>query len=394
MARKLRPPHARVTRRGFLLGLGAAALAEGGQPANAQSARSDARRPPAPKESIAVGPTRAVKTIVQAARMVKPNGVIEVDGGLYKEAAAFSVPVTLRAAPGQHVRVDATGLRLPDDKSVFLFTQPSTIDGFEIWGAKGFNSDNAAAVRNYPAVDLTVLHCSFHHCQNGILVTGGNLTIRDSELHHNSSDAAEHNLYYAKFENVPLGTLLIERSSIYHAVWGNNVKSNALRTIVRDSYVGTHAVPKGTSFDPWLKPPPADPKLEWLANHNDPTTGKPCATRGGTCDGKEFDISFGGELLIENCHIFKAGSAGGYFIGYGFEGSHPGARSAIVRGCTFYKEREPCYIGNRVPNARLLVERSSFVGAYNDKPVILDTKLPNGTQVAGATIVLEGCTGS
>jgi hypothetical protein len=378
--------HAKVTRRDLLLGLSAAAVVgpDQARPTLIQQPSAPRRLPLS--DLVAVGPARDVKTIAHAARIIKPHGVIEVDEGVYREAVAFTVPVTLRAAAHQKVRVDAAGLRLPDDKAVFLFAQPATIQGFEISGAAGVNSSNGAAIRNAPAVDLTVLNCDLHHCQEGILATGGDLTIRDSRIHHNSTGDQEHNVYYAKFKDVPLGTLLIENSAIFHAAWGNNVKSNARRTIVRNTDVGTTAVPKGTSFDHWYSPPPTDAKLEWLQNHPN------CEAHGWTANGKEFDISAGGDLLIENCRIFKGGSGSGYFIGYGFESHDSGSGPVIVRDCTFYKEREPCYLGNRVPNVTMTIERCSFGGTY-DAPIVLDTKQPNGVEVPGAKILLRDCHG-
>ncbi|MBV8168162.1 MAG: hypothetical protein JO021_15300, partial [Alphaproteobacteria bacterium] len=261
--------------------------------------------------------------------------------------------------------------------------------GLDIVGAYGFNATNAAGVRNDPGRNVTLEDCDVHHNQANLLVTGGEIVVRRTALHHNTSDGQSHNLYYASFRGVAPGTLLVEDSRIFHSANGNNLKSNARATTVRRSYIGTIPVPAGTSEGgSWLAPKPEQPGTEWLFKHAG------CVSNGTTCDGKELDISYGGDLLVEDCHILKASNSSGFFIGYGFEGAHPGQHRVLVERCIFYKERDPCFFGNRVPGAKMTIKDSRFVGVYDRQPTQLDTQDPRTHQpVPGATIELVGCQG-
>ncbi len=351
---------------------------------------------------VEVGPNRQVKTLTHAARIPGARTVL-VDPGTYREACEFRAPITLQAAdwqPGRKpsVIIDAgnrtsdrraPGIPLPEDKAVILCKADSVIRGFEIVGATGRDAINAAAVRNEPGRNVTIEDCDFHHNQANLLVTGGEIAVRRTALHHNTSDNQQHNLYYASFKNVVPGTLLVEDCRIYHSANGNNLKSNARTTTVRRSYIGTVPVPNGTSSGgSWMAPRPEDPAQEWLFRHPG------CVSDGTTCDGKELDISFGGDLLVEDCHILKASNGSGFFIGYGFEGAHPGRPTVLVQRCKFYKERDPCYFGNRVPGAHLVIRDSSFAGSYDNQPCVLDTTDPATKRPApGATIELIDCRG-
>ncbi len=372
-----------ISRRSFLAG----SVVLGGAPTVACAGAAG------PGGVVEVGPNREIKSLSQAARIAGAH-TIRVDPGTYRDVCDIGTSVTLHAAdwqPGKNpsVVIDARGLPLPQDKAVILCRADVVIRGIEIVGAAGRNAVNGAAVRNDPGRNVTVEDCNFHHNQANLLVTGGATTVRRTALHHNTGDGQEHNLYYASFRNVAPGTLLVEDSWIFHSANGNNLKSNARATTVRRTYIGTVPVPKGTSIGgSWLAPPPEDPTQEWLFKHAN------CVSDGSTCDGKELDIPFGGELLVEDCHILKAGNASGFFIGFGFEGAQPAAHSALIQRCKFYKEREPCFLGNRVPGARLEIRDSSFAGTYDTMPCVLDTADPRTHRpIPGATIDFVNCTG-
>src|SRR5260221_4282702 len=336
--------HPPIGRRTFLAG---SALALG-----AAAARAAPNGPNAGDGVVAVGPNREIKSLTQALRTPGARTLL-IDPGIYREAIELRSAVTLQAAdwkPGAKPSVviavgdpaaPGRGLRLPEDKAAMLCRAAVTLRGLYIVGAYGFNATNAAGVRNDPGRNVTLEDCDIHHNQANLQVTGGEIVVRRTALHHNTSAGQSHNLYYASFRGTAPGTLLVEDSRIFHSANGNNLKSNARATTVKRSYIGTIPVPAGTSTGgSWLEPKPEQPGTEWLFKHAG------CVSNGTTCDGKELDISYGGDLLVEDCHILKASNSFCLFLGYGFEGAHPGQHTVLIQRTTFYKERDPCYFGN------------------------------------------------
>lgn len=353
--------------------------------------------PPLPPGTLTVGPGKMYPTITTAAGAAPANATLVVDPGLYKESVHFTQAVTLKSASAtQRVQVNVTGLAVYNDQGAFVFDHDYVIDGFEIWGATGVNSTNAACIRTNAAnvVNGTVRNCNLHHSQTNVLHTGGTFTMDRSDVHHNTGDGQCHTIYVAQFStNVPTACT-ITNSRIYHCANGNVVKSNAKSTTLTNCTIGTIDVPAGTSVNrpgesgnpAWFAPAPTTPAgAEWLIYHVD--NGVPCVANGYPYDAKAIDIPHGGAFAISGCSIFSGGSSG-YLIGYGFEGATNGNAGGTVKGCTFYIERSPTYIGNRVANSTITISGSTFAGVYYPPPTTLDTTDAAGHPVPGAKIVL------
>lgn len=350
-----------------------------------------------PTNTLTVGPGKMYSTITAAAAAAIANTTIVVDPALYRESVHFLQPVTLKSASTtQRVQVNITGMAPMLDQGAFVFDHDYVIDGFEIWGATGVNSTNAASIRTNASnpVNGTVRNSNIHHSQTNILHTGGTFTMDSSDCHHNTGDGQCHTIYVAQFAaNVPTACT-ITNSRVYHCANGNTVKSNAKSTTLTNCTIGTIPVPAGTSVNrpgesgnpAWFTPVPTAPAGgEWLIYHVD--SGVPCVSNGYCYDAKAIDIPHGGAFAITGCAIFSGGSSG-YLIGYGFEGTTNGNAGGTVTGCKFYIERTPTYIGNRVPNSTITISGSTFAGVYYPPPTVLDTTDANGKPVPGAVITL------
>lgn len=351
--------------------------------------------PTTPTTTLTVGPGKMYPTIKAAAAAATAGCAIVVDPGTYKEVVHFpAVPLTLRSAiSGQKAIVNATGLAPIMDQGALLFEADYTIDGFEVFGATGVNSTNAAGVRTNAANSIKgiIRNSNIHHCQTNILHTGGTLTVDASDVHHNTGDGQCHTLYCAQFgTNVPT-QLTVTNSRIWHTANGNLIKSNAKSTTVTGCSVGTIAVAPGTSINrpgeagnpAWYAPAPA--AGEWLIYHTD--AGKPCVSNGYTYDGNAFDIGQGGAFAISNCNIFSGGSSK-YMLTYGYESASNGNAGGTITSCNFYIERDPTAIGNRVPNSTIAISKCTFAGVYYPPATQLDCTDVTGKPVPGAVITL------
>lgn len=354
-----------------------------------------------PLNTLTVGPGKMYPSIGAASLKATAGCTISVDPGTYKEVVAFTVPLSLKSSvAGTKVVVNATGIPPIQDQGALLFNQNYTITDFEIFGAAGVNSTNAASIRTNAAnpVNGTIKNCNLHHSQTNVLHTGGTLTVDGSDIHHNTGDGQCHCLYMAQFNtNVPT-LLTVTNSRVYHTANGNLIKSNARNTVVTNCSVGTIAVPAGTSVlrpgetgnPAWFSPAPTLPVgYEWMIYHVD--AGVPCCSNGYAYDGNAFDIGQGGAFSISNCQIFSGGSSK-YLLTYGFESSTNGSAGGTITGCSFYIERDPTAIGSRVANSTIAISKSTFSGAYLPTPPTSPTQLDctdvNGVAVPGAVITL------
>lgn len=355
-------------------------------------------------QTLFVGPGNTYTTIGAAAAAAPAGATIAVyPVAVYRESVHFLRPVTVKSAlPGTKVMVDVTGLPLVLDQAAFVFEGDYTLVDFDIKGATGANSSNAAAVRNNAAIGSNgvLTNCHLHLCQTNVLHTGGTLTVTGCDIDHNTGDDQCHTLYCAAFGTVVPELLSITNSRIWHTANGNLIKSNAKRTVVSACTIGTIAVAPGTSVNrpgqslnpaAWFAPPPLLPiGWEWLIYHVD--AGVPCVSNGYTYDGKAIDIPHGGAFAIDKCQIFSGGNSK-YMIGYGFEGSDNGAAGGTITNCSFYIERDPTAIGNRVPNSTIALKGCTFLGVFLPAPPLPPTQFDctdvTGQPVPGATITMS-----
>lgn len=213
---------------------GAMAALAWGDPALAGTASADIRPPasvsaaraaPAAPRTVQVGPTRAVKTIAQAARQAQPGDTIAVDAGDYLGDVAVWTKdnLTLRAVGGR-VRLVAQGAAA-EGKGIWVVRAANfEVEGFDFEGA-AVPSRNGAGIR-FDKGSLRVRDCSFTYNEMGLL-TGNDpdavLEVENSEFAYNSRpDGHNHNLYVGQ-----IARLSIQGSYLHHARTGHLLKSRA-----------------------------------------------------------------------------------------------------------------------------------------------------------------------
>lgn len=224
-------PGARVAS-GLVLVLMAFGL--GLQPDAAQ-AQTDA----APSPVIQVGPTRAIKTIAEAARLVSPGGIVEVDSGDYPgDVAVWRQDQVWVRAVGGRVRLLAQGAAAEGKGIWVVRAQGMRVEGFDFEGAS-VPARNGAGIR-FERGSLLVRDCRFLHNEMGLLTgndTSTVLEVQDSEFAHNHRpDGHNHNLYVGR-----IARLSVRGSYLHHARTGHLLKSRAAFNEIRDNRITDEA---------------------------------------------------------------------------------------------------------------------------------------------------------
>ncbi len=147
---------------------------------------------------IRVGPTRAVKTLGEAAKVVRAGGSVLVDAGDYLgDTAVWEVPdVTLRAVNGR-VRLVANGAAAEGKGIWVVRAKRLFVQGFDFVGAR-VPDRNGAGIR-LERGSMRVRDCLFAYNEMGVLTNNDatiELDIEGSEFAHNRRpDGHNHNLY-------------------------------------------------------------------------------------------------------------------------------------------------------------------------------------------------------
>lgn len=175
--------------------------------------------------TIAVGPTREVRTLGEAARLARDGDTVLVDAGIYRRDVAVWTQnrLALRAVGGR-VRLVADGAAA-EAKAIWVVRGGAvTVEGFDFEGAR-VEGRNGAGIR-FERGALTVRDCSFMHNEMGML-TGNDvessLSVEDSEFAHNQRpDGHNHNLYVGT-----IARFRISGSYLHDAQRGHLLKSRA-----------------------------------------------------------------------------------------------------------------------------------------------------------------------
>ena len=181
-------------------------------------------------QNIQVGPSRAVKTIAEAARLAKDGDTVEIDAGSYRGDVAVWMQNNLQVrAVGGRVRLIADGAAA-ESKAIWVVRAGQVvIEGFDFEGAK-VPDRNGAGIR-FEKGQLTVRNCSFKHNEMGLLTSNDRsavLTVESSEFAHNGrADEPNHNLYVGT-----IASLSVTGSYFHHGVIGHLLKSRASLNLV------------------------------------------------------------------------------------------------------------------------------------------------------------------
>ena len=174
---------------------------------------------------IRVGPTRAVKTVAQAARLARDGSIIEIDPGDYRaDVAVFgTADLTLRGM-GPRVRLIADGAHA-EGKAIWVIRRGRvTVENIDFIGAR-VPDHNGAGIR-FESGQLVVRNCLFYGNENGILSAStpdATLRIENSEFAFNGhGDGLTHHLYVNA-----IASLTVTGSYFHHANVGHLIKSRA-----------------------------------------------------------------------------------------------------------------------------------------------------------------------
>ena len=188
--------------------------------------------------TLRVGPTRAIRSLAEAARRARDGDVIEVDPGEYRAPSAVWTQNDLlirgpRAQPGDAPRaVMVADGASAEGKAIWVVRGGRVrIEDIEFRGAR-VAAGNGAGIR-YERGQLTVERCAFFDNEMGILTAGSEqmtLTIRDSAFGAAPRHAGLlHHLLYVG----AIGRFELVGSRLGNGYRGHLVKSRARENHVR-----------------------------------------------------------------------------------------------------------------------------------------------------------------
>ena len=191
----------------------------------AVSANASEILPTESEKIIRVGPSREVKTLAAASKLLKDEGTVEVDAGEYRADVAVwkQKNLTLRAVGGR-VKLIASGAAA-EGKGIWVIRGGKIeVDGFDFLDA-AVRDRNGAGIR-FDRGHLVVRNSTFTNNENGIL-TGSDkdsiLEIENCEFGNNGfGDGRSHNLYVGAIKR-----LSVTGSYFHHARVGHLLKSRA-----------------------------------------------------------------------------------------------------------------------------------------------------------------------
>lgn len=198
-------------------------LAPNPMQAPAAAAADDAR-------VIRVGPTRAIRTIAEAARRAVDGSVIEIDPGDYHRDVAVwdRARLTIRGR-GDRVRLIADGASA-EGKAIWVVRRGEvTIENIEFVGAR-VPDRNGAGIR-LESGQLLVRQCRFYASESGIITAAdvrSTLDVEDSEFGFlGQGDGYSHGIYVGA-----IASFRLVGSYLHDGNAGHLVKSRAWKNVL------------------------------------------------------------------------------------------------------------------------------------------------------------------
>lgn len=182
---------------------------------------------------LQVGPTRAVRSLAEAARLARAGMRIEVDAGDYvSDVASWGRDGLSLRAIGGRVRLLPRGAHA-QGKGIFVVAGDGVeIEGFDFIGASAPDG-NGAGIR-FERGSLRVRDCLFSHCEMGLLSNNdaaARLTVEDCEFAHAPARAQgrpAHLLYAGA-----IARLEVSGCHFHHGRTGHLIKSRAALNLIR-----------------------------------------------------------------------------------------------------------------------------------------------------------------
>jgi hypothetical protein len=181
---------------------------------------SDARK-------LLVGPSRTYKTPCDAAGAALSGDTVEIDTGTYiDQACIWSASNTVIRGVSQFAHLKPPAV-ISNGKAILVISGNNTVvENIEFSDAK-VTDNNGAGIRQ-EGKDVTIRHCYFHDCEDGILGGNGSVLIEYSEFFHNGfGDGYTHNMYISACDTFTLRYCFTHASNE-----GHTVKSRAFRNYI------------------------------------------------------------------------------------------------------------------------------------------------------------------
>ncbi|HUB97436.1 MAG TPA: right-handed parallel beta-helix repeat-containing protein [Stellaceae bacterium] len=191
-------------------------------------------RPLCDQSALCVGKGERYPTVAAALEAAHAGSTIDVVGDTFHERVSLALPhVTVRGTAGRP-HFDCAGLALPGDKACFSITADGvTLDNLEISGATVpvAQGGDGACIRSKDAADLTLASVFCHGSQNGVIVSGGSVTVTHSEFYGNGGKGIARNADFGDG-----CTKLTVTGSIFRDTRaGDEFTSRCLKTEISDS---------------------------------------------------------------------------------------------------------------------------------------------------------------
>ncbi len=212
-----------------------------------------------------IGTSRTYTLPSQVKNLVQDGDTIYIDGGIYANDATKWAKKNLKFI-GLGTASNRTILQYTGDisngKGIFVFETPGTCDNpyfenivFDGAQVSDANGGNGAGIR-FQANNITVNHCKFMNCQNGILegnsnVTTSNVVITNSEFYNNgyqlqndpTYSGYEHNIYISASAD----TLIVMNCYFHHPRGqANSLKTRAQRSFILYNMIDEEATGYGS----------------------------------------------------------------------------------------------------------------------------------------------------
>lgn len=180
---------------------------------------------------LRVGPDRALATPSAAAAVARDGDTVEIDAGDYVgDVATWTQDdLTLVGVGGGYAHLEADGTSAQGKAIWVISGDRAQVRNIEFSGAV-VPDENGAGIRA-EGTDLTVVHCWFHHNQDGIL-TGADpqsdiRIVRSRFTDLLPGTGYTHNIYIGAVRSFTLRASYVTGASV-----GHQVKSRSLRTTI------------------------------------------------------------------------------------------------------------------------------------------------------------------
>ena len=187
---------------------------------------------------LQVGPGKQYAKPSAAAVAARSGDVIKIQAGAYRgDVATWKASNLTICGVGGRAKLYADG-KSAGGKAIWVVGGSNiTIEGIEFHNTVVPDRNGAGIRMEHTTGDLRVINSGFFDNENGILTTGGpvTLTIERSEFARNSDGSVEgqaHNLYAGAIDK-----LTVSASYFHEARYGSNLKSRAKVSVVENSYL-------------------------------------------------------------------------------------------------------------------------------------------------------------